>query len=715
VKLALVLLLAGSAPPPLVATRLNGTLRIDGVLDEPAWASAPKASGLRQREPQEGAAATEDTELRVLYDGRNLYIGVLARDKEPGRVVAHIRQRDKLLTPTGLYGSHEFADDDAVAILLDPFRDRRNAVVFATNANGAEFDALITDEAPTFNADWRTVWTVRARRVLEGWSAELAIPWRSLRYPSATGPEGWGFNVWRMLRRKNEETLWTAWSRDGGGFQRVSQAGRLVGLTGLPRSGLNLELKPYVLGGLSQEPAVPGGSPLQTTRNVDAGLDAKWEVRPGLVLDGTLHPDFAQVEADDEQVNLTRFDLFFPEKRDFFLENAGVFDFGWRSSDETPPFLLFYSRRIGIDEQGLIPVRGGGRVSGRLGRRTSVGLLEMLTPSSKFGAARVKRDVGENGYVGGMLVDRREGDRANTAGGVDASFWPAKTVEVEAFAARTWTTGPGGDGGAWHLRAEYSGDRFGLSAQHLAIEPDAVPEAGFVTRTDIRRSDAWGRYTLRPSLLGLRRIDLFFEGQHVARTNGERQDTGAGPTLNLEWNSGDHLAAYYFAGTTRLDAGFDLEGRVPVPAGDYDVRQVSLSAGSAGRRPIMLTAKAERTDSFGGRLTTVGGTARVSPGSHLNVQLRFDHNRAELPRGAFTADVSSLRAVYAFTNRLFLSAFVQHNSLERRFVTNLRLNFIHRPGSDLYLVYNDARGDGADWRRVASRGLALKLTLLNRF
>ena len=267
------LLLAGTVPdePVMTAARLAGELRIDGHLDEPAWARAAVASGFRQREPREGEPATQPTEVRVLYDARSLYLGVLARDSEPQRVVAHIRQRDKLLAPTGFDESYEFAGDDAVAILLDPFRDRRNAVVFATNANGAEFEALITDESGAFNADWRTVWTVRAQRVAEGWSAELAIPFRSLRYPSVSGTEGWGFNVWRVVRRTNEETLWTAWSRDGGGFRRVSQAGRLLGLTDLPRSGLNLEVKPYGLAGLTQQPDPEGR--LHTGRDRSVDLD----------------------------------------------------------------------------------------------------------------------------------------------------------------------------------------------------------------------------------------------------------------------------------------------------------------------------------------------------------------------------------------------------------------------------------------------------------
>ena len=703
----------------MTAVRLTGELRIDGRLDEPDWARAHAASGFRQREPREGEPATQPTEVRVLYDGRNLYIGVLARDSEPHRVVAHLRQRDTLLAPTGFDESYEFAGDDAVAILLDPFHDRRNAVVFATNPNGAEFDALITDESGAFNAEWRAVWTVRVQRVPEGWSAEIEIPFRSLRYPS-TSPEGWGINVWRMMRRHNEETLWTAWSRDGGGFPRVSQAGRLLGLTGLPRSGLNLEVKPYGLAGFTQEPEVDGA--LHTSRDGNIGLDAKWEVRPGLVLDGTVHPDFAQVEADDERVNLTRFDLFFPEKRDFFLENAGIFDFGWRGQDETPPFLLFFSRRIGIakDDESLIPLRGGVRLSGRMGGQT-VGLLDVYTgpgagqPAANYGVVRVKRDLGSSSYLGGMLVDRRDEDGSNTAGGLDASFWPAETVNLQAFAARTWTDGRSGDSSAWRVSGDYAGDRVGLSAQHLVIGPHADPQVGFVTRTDIRRTDALARYTLRPSAFGLRRIDLFAEGQYIARTSGEKQDAGGGPTLNLEWNSGDSAAAFYFQGSSRIDEAFLLSDRIPVPAGDYDVRHWSFTATSASRRPVTLSLVAERLDSFGGRLVTLGGRTRLSPGSHLSLELGFTHDRVTLPLGAFTAEVNSLRAVYAFTTRLFVSALLQHNSLDRKLVTNLRLGFIHRPGSDLFVVFNEDRGDGVTLRPIAHRGLAMKLTYLARF
>ncbi len=334
---------------------VSTAIGVDGLLDEPAWAAAPVSSGFRQRDPAEGDPATEATEVRVLYDEDTLYVGIVARDREPEKVIGRLLDRDKVMEQ-GPDNAARFTGDDVVAFTLDPFRDHRNAFFFATNPNGAEFDALVTDESPTLNVEWRGIWRVAAARTTEGWSAEFAIPFRTLRYPRVEGEQAWGFDVERIIRRRNEDTLWSAWSRAEGGLHRVSRAGRLEGLTHLPRSAWNVEVKPFGLAGATQQRNETGRAP--ASGEWRAGGDAKWEARPGLVLDATVRPDFAQVEADDQIVNLTRFEVFFPEKRDFFLENAGIFDFGTRGSYETPPFVMFFSRRIGIGGDFEVPVLG---------------------------------------------------------------------------------------------------------------------------------------------------------------------------------------------------------------------------------------------------------------------------------------------------------------------------------------------------------------------
>ena len=330
------------------ATRASGQadIRVDGLLEEPVWRLATPLGDLRQQEPHEGAPATESTAIRVVFDSTTLYVGVEAFDTDPNRIIGRILQRDRVMELNG-EGGLDFAGDDAIAILIDPFHDHRNAVVFATNPNGAEFDAQIGDEGRDINISWRAVWSVAARRHSEGWTAEFAIPLRTLR---STGGEGGtlGFNVFRSIRRKNEQALWRSWRRESEGFVRVSRAGDLEGVTVDAPQGIGVDVKPYAL----------------TTGHMDLGLDLKYEVRPGLVIDGTVNADFAQAEVDDEQVNLTRFDLFLPEKREFFLENSGVFEFGVRGSAEAPPFLLFFSRRIGISDAGPVPLLGGVRMSG---------------------------------------------------------------------------------------------------------------------------------------------------------------------------------------------------------------------------------------------------------------------------------------------------------------------------------------------------------------
>jgi hypothetical protein len=709
--LAAVVLQADSARPTVRALRVaDGAVTVDGALVEAAWGEAAPATGFRQREPDQGRAASDPTEVRVLYDGHALYVGIVARGADP---VSRILQRDRVLV-TDFMGRPRFGSDDALVVLLDTFHDHRSAILFATNANGAEFDALLTDEGREFNVDWRAVWSVRVARLpTGGWSAEFAIPFRTLRYPAGTGEQTWGFNVARITRRNNEETLWTAWSRHNGGMHRISQAGHLVGLERLPRSGLALEAKPYLLGSAAESTAV--GSQLK------AGLDLKWEARAGLTLDATANTDFAQVEADSEQVNLTRFDLFFPEKRDFFLENAGIFEFGMRAPGEPPPFLLFFSRRIGISDSGAVPLIGGARLTGRVGAQT-LGLLDVVTDSvidqqrSNYAVARIKRDVGASSYLGAMWTDvRRVGGYWNTVGGVDASWWPTSLLNLQGFYARTATAGPGGEGAAYRLAADYQADRFGIMAYTLGVGPEATADLGFITREDARRYETFGRVTPRPRALGIRKVDMFYAVNLVTRWDGGFQEWGTGPGFSLEWPSGEMLTLFGLTGRLRLDSAFDMSDSIPVDPGNYDNLMVGWFGNTALQRPVALSSSGSLLRSFGGSVSSVQASVVATPDPHLRLQLGGTRNWIRLPNGSLVADLASARVTLAFSTRVALDLLAQYNSLDRSVNANLRFNFIHRPGSDLYLVVNELRGSDTSVWGFNSRTAILKLTYLARF
>jgi hypothetical protein len=388
---------------------------------------------------------------------------------------------------------------------------------------------------------------------------------------------------------------------------------------------------------------------------------------------------------------------------------------------------MFFSRQVGLseDEEAAVPILGGLRLSGRAGRQT-VGFLDVMTdrafglPRENFGVLRVKRDMGTSGFLGAMLTDRRSGDAANTAFGADVSLWPRKAWNVQAFLARTRSTGvvagdDGVGGDALRLAVDYTGERFGLNLQQLVIGPGTDARMGFVTRTDVRRSDLFGRVTLRPGRFGLRKLELFAGGQYVTRVDGAKQDAGLGPFLSAEWESGEYASAYYFHGYTVLDEPFDLADRVPVPVGEYDVGWLGVSAGTSPNRRVALNLEGSYQRSYGGAIDSTGGNVMLRTGSHLSLKAGYRRDHVDLPAGGFDADLALLRLTWAFSTHLSGTAFVQYNGLDRRIVTNLRLVLTHRPGSDLYLVVNEERGSERSLRDVASRGLAVKLTYLARF
>lgn len=701
----------------LRALRIEGRsqLRLDGALDEPAWQTADRINGFLQSEPLEGEPATEDTEVRVLYDGEYLYIGVRALDSEPDRIVGRRLERD---SPLGIARFGPSGGDDAVEIILDTFHDRRNAYYFATNPQGVLVDGLITDESYSPDLNWDAVWDVRARITPEGWSAEFQIPLRSIRFSARDGEQTWGFNVQRTVVRKNELSLWTAWSRENEGLTRVSRAGDLTGLESLP-GGLDLYVKPYVLGEAGRDyVGEPDGN---VALDGDFGLDAKLGLPSGLVVDLTINTDFAQVEADDEQIDLTRFRLFFPEKREFFLENAGIFQFGTEGFGHwAPDILLFFSRRIGLAEGQTVPILGGGRVTGRAGRQT-IGFLNVVTgeeeglgaPLTNFAVGRVKRDIGQRSYVGAIVTSRlEEGGVSNLSGGVDWNLWFTSQLVLEGFYARSSDSRPGGDDSSWRATLDYTGDWLGWRAEHLEIGPEMSPGIGFVRRHDIAKTSGSLRFTPRPPIDGLRKIDIRNELEYVATAEARAaQDRRWELSVSPQLDSGDEARLSVEYQFQRLDTIFDLAPDIVVPAGDYEDWNVSGSLSTSRARPVSGEINGGGGGFWDGNRWFVGGElAFDSP--HFGFELGYEHNDVDVPDGAFKTELVRGRLKLAANTRLFGNALIQYNSQTRAFSANLRINWIHRPGSDLFIVFNERREVyGSSWN-PESRAFIVKLTYL---
>lgn len=415
------------------AVRTTGPIRLDGALDEPDWQRAPVATGFLQSDPHEGEPASEATEVRVLYDNETLYIGVFA-------------QASHDITVNDLSKDFNIAGGDVFEVALDTFDDQRNGFLFATNPMGAKWDAQSVNQGRDVNSDWDAIWDVKTRITPRGWYAEIAIPFRTLRFQNES-TQTWGINFFRRIRRRNEDSYWSPVPRIFN-ITRTSLEGALKDLRGL-HPGSDIRVKPYVLTSDTRL------APAPSDRNLQGGFDVKWGITSGLTWDFTVNTDFSQVEADEQQVNLTRFSLFFPEKRDFFLENSGVFQFGTPGTtggtsatggrtNGLPDNVLFFSRTIGLSSDGqALPILGGTRLTGHVGEY-SIGALNIqqrasgAEPATNFTALRVRRNVFSNSDVGVLFLNKQQGGGAyNRVAGADANFWFFDNLNITAFAVTT--------------------------------------------------------------------------------------------------------------------------------------------------------------------------------------------------------------------------------------------------------------------------------------
>jgi len=555
------------------ATRIDVPLRINGVLDEAPYRSVASIGDFIQQEPDEGQPASERTEVWILADRDHLYIGVSCHDSQASRIVANDMRRD----------GRNIGQNDNLSIVIDTFYDRRNGYEFLVNAVGGMADSQITDERDV-NRDWNTVWQYRARRDAGGWTAEMAFPFRSLRYRPGT-TQVWGLNIRRTIRWKNEFAYLSPVPRTQGvrGILKLSSAGTLVGLEA-PPSVLNLDIKPYVLGAAKANRAVDPS--IEADLDGDAGVDVKYGLTRGLTADFTYHTDFAQVEDDDQQVNLTRFSLFFPEKREFFLEGQGIFSFG---GVETAPRVgttfapvntpvLFFSRQIGLLGDTPVPIEVGVRLTGKAGRY-SVGLLNIQTgdepdigaASTNFGVVRLKRDILRRSYIG-VIGTRRSpatgADGTNAVFGIDTGLSFFDSLNMVGYYAKTDTPGLQGKDHSYRARIDYQADQLGMTVEHLGVGQHFKPEVGFLRRRDFIESLAQLRISRRPaSLQSVRRINLELGLDYITNDERELENRLFQAALRTEMQSGDSWSVRYERLFEFVPASFTLPGGIAVPVG----------------------------------------------------------------------------------------------------------------------------------------------------
>jgi hypothetical protein len=705
------------------AVRVEEPPRVDGLLDEQLYRTLPPITDFIQQDPNEGQVATEPTMVWIFFDDRNIYIGARCRDSQPDRIVANDMRRD---------GSN-VSQNDNISVVIDTFHDRRNGYEFLMNSIGGAWDTQITDERDA-NRNWNTVWLPRSRRDSDGWTAEMAIPFRSLRY-RGSGPQVWGINVRRNVRWKNELSYLSPVPRQYGarGILRLSEAATLTGIEA-PPAALNLDVKPYVVGSSREDRVI---DPLLTDRfDGDAGFDIKYGITQSLTADLTYRTDFSQVEDDDQQVNLTRFSLLFPEKRDFFLEGQGMFAFGGAAT--TPPTgsatsapvntpVLFFSRRIGLSGTRAVPIEAGARMTGKAGRY-SVGLLDIQTDdspeadafSTNFGVVRLKRDILRRSYIGFIGTHRSPtsaGNADNLVLGVDASLSFFQSVNLVGYYAGTRTPGRVGDDRSYRARFDYDADRLGIQVEQLAVGKHFNPEVGFLRRTNFIENLAQLRISRRPrSSRVVRRVN--YEAALDYITNGDRrlENRQGRVGVRTEMQSGDAWAVTYSRDFEFLAAPFEIVPDTFVPAGVYHSPTMRGSYTLGTQRRISGDLSVAHGSFYGGERTDVAYRGRAEVTSRLSLEPGVSVNRVDMPSGRFTATLLTTRASLSFTPRMLTAVLVQYNSTSNLFTTNVRFRWEYRPLSELFLVYSDGRDTlERGFPAVLNRGLTFKLTRLFRF
>lgn len=678
---------AGAGPRPFAtAARVSEAPTIDGGLEEAAWQSATPLTDFVQAEPFEGQAASEKTEVRVLYDDLAVFIGVRLHDSDPSQIVTTDTRRD-----TGL------GDQDSFQIILDTFRDRQNGFVFGTNAAGVQYDAQVRNQGNQ-STSWDGSWEVMTQNDEGGWTAEFRIPLRTLRY--GPPPQAWGVNFMRNIQRRRERAYWAPMPRQFN-LARLSSAGELRGLE--LRAPRNFKLLPYVIS--SADRNFTSGS--KTDLNGDVGLDAKFGVTGSLNLDVTYNTDFAQVEVDTQQINLTRYNIRFPEKRPFFLENSGLFNVGASAGGMSSGDLdLFFSRRIGLDEDGnLVPINGGARLSGKASGY-NIGLLNMQTddvnrrPGNNFTVARVSRDLPSRSGVGALFISRSATgqfagiDNWNRTWGLDGRLGIGERVSLGAYAARTQTPGLVGREHAWNLTSEYDDGKTLLNFDYGIVGEDFNPEVGYLENTlGYRRWYARFQETMRQEKIRSWGFREFLP--HINYTRYDYLDGGGLQSADLhidnhwDWENGNYISTAINGTWEGLDRPFQVYPGTIVPPGRHGGLRFTLRSNTDRRKWLYGRHQWDVGRFLNGDQNGHTFQVTIRQGGKFTVDTTWNYRSFELPQGSFRTNLGNMRVTYNFTPSVFTQSLIQYNDRTQRWSTNLRFHWLQTAGTGLFVVYND--------------------------
>ncbi len=666
-----------SEPSEITAFKINSPIKLDGILNEPAWQKAPKILNFTQRELHEGEPATEKTEVAVLYDENNLYIGFWGYDSHPEEIIALKMERD-----------FRWGSEDNFEIIISPFNDNRNGYLFVVNPNGAMADVLITDEGRGKNKSWDGIWDVQTTVNDKGWFAEVIIPFSTFKFQNKT-EQTWAINFERNIRHKREQVLWQGWSRNSE-LEMISKAGKLTGLKNISAKN-HVEFKPFISGGVQKNKSE------NWEQKFKIGGDINFLISPTLKLNLTLNTDFSQVESDRARINLTRFSLYYPEKREFFLEGKNTFEMNLGKEIQT-----FYSRRIGIHNGEEIPIIGGVRLLGRQ-NKTQIGFLSIQTsakdtlPSTNYSVLRIKQDVLEQSNVGLIITSKNSKTEYNYLYGLEANYATSKifgdkNLRLGGVVSQTFTKNfTDNNPLAYRAYLSYPNDFIEYDLSVTSIPWDFNPEVGFWRRRDYILYSTELQFNPRPAVSWIRRTEI----KPVDIKYYVTKSTGKPESMQMEWrpigisfSSGDFVEFNIQRFFDKPNDDFDIAEDATIPKGDYWYTRYEIQYHTFSGRKLFSFGSISAGDFYTGKRFNFFGFLGVSINKHFRFFINLNHNNISLPQKHFSTNEVGGKLTYSFNPKLLTSIFGQWNNADKEIILNYRINWIPKIGSYFYFVVN---------------------------